>query len=177
MIIKPRLIATVIAFSVPFVLGAEEGNARNFTPVKNFSLERYLGTWYEIVRMPVIFENGLIKVTATYSLNEKGGVAVTNKGIKEKNGKESTAKGKAKFGADKTTGYLKVSFFGPFYADYVIVELDTAYTYAMVAGDSNKYLWILSRTPTMDKPLLDKLIQKAANKGYNTGQLIYTIQQ
>jgi apolipoprotein D and lipocalin family protein len=153
-------------------------SAQSFSPVpvKNFSLDKYLGTWYEIVRMPVVFEKGLSKVTANYSLSDKGRVIVLNRGIKDKNGEESVAKGKAKFASENTTGHLKVSFFGPFYADYIIVELDSAYTYAMVVGNSTRYLWILSRTPAFDKTILDGLLKKAAALGYKTDQFIFTAQ-
>lgn len=167
----------VLLVSALFAFGVENNAAqKHAVPVKNFSLEKYLGTWYEIVRMPVPFENGLGKVTANYSLGKNGYVIVLNRGIKEKNNKASIARGKAKFAAEKTTGHLKVSFFGPFYADYIITELDSAYTYAMITGNSNDYLWILSRTPTMDKPLLVSLVEKAAGLGFNTKKIIFTPQ-
>jgi apolipoprotein D and lipocalin family protein len=82
------------------------------------------------------------------------------------------ARGKAKFAGSPDTGHLKVSFFGPFYADYIIVDLDPAYKYAMVAGSSTKYLWILSRTPSLDETVLQRLIAKARDLGYETGRLI-----
>jgi apolipoprotein D and lipocalin family protein len=160
-----------------FIFGVNHPSAQNFIPVKNFSLNNYLGAWYEIVRMPVPFEKGLKNVTATYSLANDGKVIVLNRGTKEKDGKESFAKGKAKFAGDKTTGHLLVSFFGPFYADYIINELDTAYTYALITGNSTNYLWILSRTPTMDKAILDSLVKKAAGLGFNTNRFIFTKQQ
>lgn len=169
--------ATIILLASFFVFGGENSATQTrAVPVKNFSLEKYLGTWYEIVRMPVVFENGLTKVTATYSLGDNGKVIVLNRGIKEKNNKVSIARGKAKFAAEKTTGHLKVSFFGPFYADYIINELDTAYTYAMITGNSTDYLWILSRTPTMDTTILHSLVEKAASLGFDTRKFVFTKQ-
>jgi apolipoprotein D and lipocalin family protein len=150
--------------------------AQNFVPVSNFSLEKYLGTWYEIARMPVSFEKGLSRVTATYSLRDDGKVSVVNRGVKE-NGKESTAHGKAKFGGAKVTGYLRVSFFWSFYADYIITDLDPDYQYAMVSGGSLKYLWILCRKPELDSAVLNRLVNNAKNLGYATDKLIFTPQQ
>ena len=169
--------------SRPFFLAAlcaaftlqHQACAQKFIPVSNFSLERYLGTWYEIARMPVGFEKGLSRVTATYSLKKESTVLVINRGVK-KNGKVAEAKGKAKFGGASDLGYLRVSFFGPFYSDYVIVDLDPEYRYALVAGSSEKYLWILSRKPTLDKSITEQLLGRAAQLGYDTKKLIWTEQ-
>jgi len=145
------------------------------TPVSPFSLERYLGKWYEIARLPTSFERGLSHVTATYTLRNDGKVKVLNEGIRE-NGNRSEAIGKAKFAGKPDTAHLKVSFFGPFYADYVVFELDMEnYSYAMVAS-SMKYLWILSRTPQLDQSIKDKLVEKARSAGFDISRLIFTTQ-
>jgi apolipoprotein D and lipocalin family protein len=119
----------------------------------------------------------LVNVTATYSLRKDGAVKVVNEGYKNtKDGKHNVATGKAKFGKSPDLGYLRVSFFWPFYGDYSIVELDPDYTYAMVAS-SPKYLWILSREPKMDKKNLDALIEKAGKLGFETNRLYFTPQE
>jgi apolipoprotein D and lipocalin family protein len=87
-------------------------------------LERYLGKWYEIARLDHSFERGLEKVSATYSLRDDGGVRVENRGFSQKKNTWKAAEGKAYFVRDSNEGYLKVSFFGPFYGSYVIFELD-----------------------------------------------------
>jgi len=151
-------------------------DAQKFTPVKSFSLEKYLGTWYEIARMPFSFEKNLSNITATYSMRDDGKVSVVNRGVKP-NGKESVARGKAKFGGAQNVGFLKVSFFWCFYADYTIVELDSAYQYALVASGSTKYLWILCRKPQLDSVVLKQLVNSARTLGYETDKLIMTPQQ
>jgi apolipoprotein D and lipocalin family protein len=145
-----------------------------FSPVKGFSLDRYLGTWYEIVRMPVSFEKDLINVTATYTLRKDGSVEVLNQGYK--NNKKKIAHGKAKFASSPDIGHLRVSFFWPFYADYIIIGLDETYTFAMVTSNSRKYLWILSRTPKLDQTIVDGLLAKAKELGFDTQRLI-SVQQ
>jgi apolipoprotein D and lipocalin family protein len=147
--------------------------AQESTPVTGFSLEKYLGTWYEVARMPFSFEKDLGNVTATYSLRDDGKVSVVNRGVKP-NGKESVARGKAKFAGAQDIGRLKVAFFLWFYADYTIVELDSAYQYAMVASSPPKYLWILSRKPQLDSVVIKQLVNSAAALGYDTTKLIMT---
>jgi apolipoprotein D and lipocalin family protein len=143
------------------------------TPVKPFEVGRYLGQWYEIARLDHSFERGLTQVSATYSLREDGGLAVLNRGWSAKDGAWKTATGKAYFVRDPKEGYLKVSFFGPFYGSYVIFHLDQKdYRYALVAGPDKSYLWLLARTPTLDAALQRRLIAEAAALGFDTSRLI-----
>lgn len=144
------------------------------TPVTGFESERYLGTWYEIARFDHSFEEGLSRVTATYSKREDGGVRVLNKGYDAATGEWDEAEGKAYFVSDETTGHLKVSFFGPFYASYVIAELDKDnYQYSLVTGPDRSYLWILARQPTLSQDVLDELLSKAKSLGYATDEFIW----
>lgn len=146
----------------------------NVTPVEPFDLDRYLGKWYEIARLDHSFERGLTKITAHYSLREDGGVKVLNRGYAEKDKEWKEAEGKAYFVQQVDKGFLKVSFFGPFYGAYIIFELDHEnYQYALVSGPDKSYLWILARTPQIDKELLDSLIAKAAISGFDTSTLIF----
>ena len=144
------------------------------TPVTGFESERYLGTWYEIARFDHSFEEGLSRVTATYSKREDGGIRVLNKGYDAATGEWDEAEGKAYFVSDETTGHLKVSFFGPFYASYVIAELDKDnYQYSLVTGPDRSYLWILARQPTLSQDVLDELLSKAKSLGYTTDEFIW----
>lgn len=143
-------------------------------PVQNFKLERYLGTWYEIARLDHKFERGLEQITATYTLRQDSGVAVANRGWNIENGEWEQANGKAYFVSDENTGHLKVSFFGPFYASYVVFELDSqGYQYALVTGPNRDYFWILSRQKQLPQAILDKLVEKAKSTGFATEELIY----
>lgn len=143
-------------------------------PVADFELERYLGKWYEIARLDHSFERNLSQVTADYSLREDGGVEVVNQGFNQKSGKWEMITGKAFFVGKENVGSLKVSFFGPFYGGYHVVALDQKdYSYAMVAGPSRSYLWILSRNKTLDSTILEELVGKAKQWGFETDKLIY----
>jgi apolipoprotein D and lipocalin family protein len=144
------------------------------TPVDRFELANYLGRWYEIARLDHPFERGLSRVTADYSLRDDGGVRVVNRGYLAAEDRWKTAEGKGYFveGADR--GYLKVSFFGPFYGSYVIFELDhDRYRYALVCGPDKSYLWILAREPHLDDGIKERLIARAAALGFDRSGLIH----
>lgn len=144
------------------------------TVISDFDLERYLGTWYEIARLDHKFERGLSNVTATYSLRDDGGVHVVNRGYNDAAGKWEEAVGKAYVVDSPDRGRLKVSFFGPFYGGYNIVAIDRlGYRYSMVAGPNRSYLWILARTPELERSLSDTLVEKAAQLGFSTDDLIF----
>jgi apolipoprotein D and lipocalin family protein len=142
-------------------------------PVKGFDAGRYMGRWYEIARLDNRFERGLEQITAEYALQPDGTVKVTNRGFDVARGEWREAQGKAKFTRSPDVGALKVSFFGPFYGGYNVVDLDPEYTHSLVVGSNRSYLWILSRTPTPPREEIERLIAKAAALGFETDALIY----
>ncbi len=148
------------------------------TTVKKLDIERYMGKWYEIARFDHKFERGKVGVTTYYSLNDDGTILVINSGYDGSlDGELDVAKGKAKQPNPKSPGQLKVSFFWSFYEQYNILELDdNGYSYALIGSSSDKYLWILSRTPQMAQETLDMLIQKAKARGYNTSNFVFVEQ-
>ena len=156
------------------LLTACAGNPINAVPVTGFDSEKYLGTWYEVARLDHSFERGLSHVSATYTRGEDGKITVLNQGYKASSQKTKAATGKAKFAADNTTGHLKVSFFGPFYGDYIIFDLDkTNYSRAYVSGGKDNYLWLLSRTPTITQSVRNDFLEKSKALGYDTESLIW----
>jgi len=163
-----------LALLLLIVQSACSGVPDGVDAVTGFELDRYLGVWYEIARLDHRFERGLSEVTATYSLREDGGVHVVNRGYNSTSSEWDEAVGKAYFIGDHSVGRLKVTFFGPFYGGYNIIELDkTAYQYSLVAGPDRSYLWILSRTPELNPLVLKNLIGKAEDLGFATNELIF----
>ena len=142
-------------------------------PVGDFDLNSYLGKWYEIARLDHSFERGLDQVTATYSLREDGGVSVINRGYSSDEPGWQEAEGRAYFVNSPDEGYLKVSFFGPFYGSYVIFELDSDYQYAFVTGPNTGYLWLLARQPMVDPDLIAHFQRSAQKLGFDTKKLIF----
>lgn len=145
-------------------------------PVSGFESDRFLGKWYEIARLDHSFERGMSQVTAEYSPRKGGGLTVLNRGYKEKSGKWKKARGKAFFVDGESTGFLKVSFFGPFYGAYGVFELGKDYDYAFIAGDNTNYLWFLSRSPTVPAKLKKRFERRAGELGFDVQNLIWVDQ-
>ncbi len=147
------------------------------TPVRHFETERYLGTWYEVARLDHSFERGLERVSAEYQPREDGGIRVINRGIDTESGEIKEAVGKAYFVNDNRQGYLKVSFFGPFYGSYVVFELDDDYQYAFVSGYNHDYLWLLARDPVVSPELKARFVARSKALGFDVDGLIWMDQQ
>lgn len=146
--------------------------------IASFDLNRYLGRWYEVARYDHSFERGLVGCTADYSLRDDGKIKVLNSGyINTLHGDYTESIGKAKARKNGTPGQLQVSFFGPFYGDYDILELAPDYSYSVVGSNNPKYLWILSRTPQLSPVTKDKILRNLRQRGYDTSKLIWVEQK
>jgi apolipoprotein D and lipocalin family protein len=168
-----KVLLILLAAGVTIVAGCA-GIPEGITPIKNFEVQRYLGEWYEIARLEHSFEKGLCGITANYSLRDDGGIRVLNRGYDPQKRGWRKAEGKAYFMKNPEIGYLKVSFFGPFYGSYVIFGLDEAgYQYSLVTGADKSYLWLLARTPRVDDEVLGGFIKKADMLGFDTDKLVY----
>jgi apolipoprotein D and lipocalin family protein len=153
------------------------GIPEDLKAVNNFDLNRYLGTWYEIARLDHRFERGLNNISADYTMNTNNSIKVINKGWNVTDQKWEQAEGKAYFVEQPDIGRLKVSFFGPFYGGYNIIDLDKKnYSYAMVTGPDKSYFWILSRTKQLPKATLDALINRAKVMGFPVDKFIFVNQ-
>ncbi|MGA1823988.1 MAG: lipocalin family protein [bacterium] len=160
-------------FSLLIIINGCLGIPAGVSPVTDFTIERYMGKWYEIARLEHSFEQGLTKVTAEYSLNDDGSVAVINRGYSEEDNEWKEAQGKAYFVHEEHVGYLKVSFFWPFYGSYIIFGLDKEnYNYAYVCGPNLSYLWLLAREPSIEAGIIESFINQAQSIGFDTSTLI-----
>ena len=155
-----------------FLMTGCTGVPKGIEPVTGFDQQRYMGTWYEIARLDHSFEEGLSQVTAEYSLNNDGSIKVVNRGYNAEAGEWKEAEGRAVFVGDSNVGHLKVSFFGPFYASYVVFELDDQYTTAYITGYDRDYLWLMSRTPEVSDEVLEAFRAQAEAEGFELGELI-----
>lgn len=148
----------------------------NTTTVSNLDVNRFMGSWYEIARYEHSFEKGMTHVKANYSLLPDGTIRVLNSGMK--NGKKKEIEGKARKKKDSNSNSkLEVSFFLWFYSDYFVFELDDNYQYAVIGSSSDKYLWILSRTPQLPQSIINDLLIKIKKRGYDTSKLYFVPQK
>jgi len=169
LLLPVRVVPLIALAFIAGCVGVPEG----IEPVTGFQAERYMGRWYEVARLDHRFERGMEQITATYELRPDGTVAVLNRGYRTDKGEWGEVSGKAKFLGEPDVAALKVSFFGPFYGGYNVVDLDPGYQHALVAGPNRSYLWILSRTPTPPRTEVERLVAKAKALGFDTSQLIY----
>ena len=164
--------------ALAFIVGLFTFNACATIPegavaIKPFDAERYLGKWYEIARFDFRFERGLNNTTANYSMNPNGSIRVENGGYDYTKKIWKKAIGKAKSVGTSDEAKLKVSFFGPFYGGYNVIALDSAYQYALIAGNDLSYLWILSRETTMPEDVKQNYLDLAQKIGFDTEKLVW----
>ncbi len=155
------LFTFIILCSAPMCIAENIDN----TPVSEFDLERYMGKWYEVARLDNRYERNLSKVTAEYTLDDNCNIAILNRGFNTHENEWQEAHGKGE--PTQTNGKLKVSFFLFFTSDYNVMALGDNYEWALVGSKSHKYLWILARTPSLEKDILDHIIDLAYKRGYN----------
>ncbi|OQX29492.1 MAG: hypothetical protein B0D92_03450 [Spirochaeta sp. LUC14_002_19_P3] len=145
--------------------------------VESVDINRYLGTWYEIAAFPQWFQLDCTGTTATYSLLDDGSIQVVNKCHKKTlDGRVNKAVGRARVVDVKSNAKLEVSFFGPVWGDYWIIDLGADYEYAVVGHPSRDYLWILSRTPNMDEALYEEILERLRVQHYPLDRLQRTVQ-
>ncbi len=167
-----KLLLIGLILGSPFFFCAYGQSNTNMKTVKDVELAKFLGVWYEIARFPHSFERNLVGVTATYSLKKNGNIQVINQGYKNTlDGKPKKAKAFAKIPDPNEPGRLKVYFFWPFGADYLILDLDKDYQWALVGSSSPNYLWILSCTPQLDDNIYQSIVEKAKSIGYDIKKL------
>ncbi len=154
-------------------IGAAAQN-KTLETVERVDLKRYLGTWYEIASFPQSFQKGCSCTTAEYRQNDDGSIKVTNSCNKD--GKRKVRTAKAKVTDPATNAKLSVQFFWPFKGKYWIIDLDDAYSYAVVGHPSRKYLWILSRSKDMPQAQYEQIVQRIQAKCYDITQLHKTTQ-
>jgi apolipoprotein D and lipocalin family protein len=168
------LLLAVVAWTVagtPPSLAKEEPDV-----VDHVDLERYAGKWYEIASIPNMFQRGCTRTIARYELRDDGKLEVINScrkgGLDEE---PSSTSGTARVVDEETNAKLRVSFFWPLSIPYWIIALDDEYQWAVVGTPSRNHLWIISRSPTMDEELYRRIVQRAAEQGYDVSELERTL--
>jgi apolipoprotein D and lipocalin family protein len=148
--------------------------------VNRVDLNKYVGLWYEIAKIPNSFQNQCAYgTTAEYKLLEDSEIQVINKCYKS-DGEQDVAEGLAKVVDKKTNSKLEVSFFSifgfrPFWGDYWIIELDDNYQWVVVGSPDRKYGWILSRTTTLSDDKMQKIFALLKAQNYNPDKFEMTL--
>ena len=163
----------LVSIAASLILGACTTSHAPLATVSAVDLERYVGTWYEIARLPNWFQNKCVADTrATYAI-EDARVSVLNE-CRTAAGVFEQAKGIAQVVEGSQGAKLRVSFFRPFYGDYWILALDPDYRWVLVGEPGRDYAWVLARTPQLDPATLDALLAQAAALGFDRQAFLLT---
>lgn len=169
---------TIILFlSLLFASYACASNGSPVRTVDYVDIPSYLGEWYEIARFPNSFQRDCLATKATYSKRSTSKINVKNQ-CKTKTGKLKTARAIGHIANKRTNAKLKVSFvpffnrFGWFAGDYWILDLASDYSFVLVGSPDRKFLWILSRTPTLGSDAIERLYSSAEREGFDTTKLV-----
>ena len=163
----------ILALIISITGCIDENKYPPLSKVSKVDINRYLGLWYEIARIDHSFQKDCVASTAEYSLRPDGYIRVVNKCRKKDiRGELAVAEGRAWVIDKDTNAWLKVQFFWPFRGDYVIIDLDEQdYSYAVVGHASRDYLWILSRSPEMDKERFQEIMIRISKQGYDLNRI------
>jgi apolipoprotein D and lipocalin family protein len=137
---------------------------------QNVDLNKYMGKWHEIARLPNSFQKGFACSTADYKIIDNDYISVTNQC--NKNGVIKTSTAKAWRANHDDNSKLKVRFFWPFTGNYWILYVSSNYKYAVVGEPSREYLWFLSRTKSVDRKSFNLMKKVALSQGYDLNKLI-----
>ncbi len=167
----------IVLVSILFLIHSLIAMSQTLETVPYVDLKKYAGIWYEIASIPQSFQKGCNYTTAEYTLTDKDYILVENKCNKDSLlGKQSYIKGKAFVTENSGNAKLKVQFFWPFKGKYWIIDLADDYSYAVVGHPNRKYLWILSRTATMNNTLYQQIISRIKEKGFDISKIKLTKQ-
>jgi len=180
---KGTLLLSAVAVLAMKAYAAGKAAASDLEPIPRLDLARYMGTWYEIARYPNRFERACAaNTTATYTALPNGKVKVENRCSLDDGGSD-VATGIARQCGPADSPRLKVrfapallSFLPPVWGDYWVIDIDRNYQLAAVSEPGRDYLWILSRTPHVDKRTLDALLARLSGQGFDKRKLVYTPQ-
>lgn len=167
---RPLLLAAALSASA-------HAAAEDLKPVPELDLDRYAGVWHEIARLPNRFEDQCVAdITATYTPLEDGNIRVVN-ACRNEDGETEAVEGEARL-AGEHPAKLEVRFapkwlsFLPFvWADYWVIALDDDYQWAIVGEPDRKYLWFLTRDPSVDAETFEALKARARGLGYGLEEL------
>ncbi len=174
------IIFVVLGVGLVYMYMTRTSQQMGLPTVASVNVEKYMGEWYEIARLPNMFEKNSVygNVKAEYKLNAKKSYVEVYNSYQDQNGEIKSAHGIAFITDPETNSKLKVSFvpvlkyWGIASAPYYIIELDEKnYRYAMVGTPDRKYLWILSRTKSLPTLTYNALVKRAQDLGFETQRL------
>lgn len=137
--------------------------------IRPVTLERYVGLWHEQARAPNWFERNCRRATAEYALRPDGLISVRNTCFEEGGGQRE-ADGRARVVGE---GKLEVSFFGPFWAPYWVLDRADDYSWSIVGEPNGRYLWLLTRAERLTPEQRAEFEARIERLGYRSSDLYW----
>lgn len=134
--------------------------------VQPFNLNRFLGKWYEVARLPIRIEKNMADLTEEYVTRANGSIKVITRARNIKTNTWTEVTGTLKPAGAHDIGMLKVSYLRPVYFAYNVLDVTEDYEYALVSGSSIETLWILSRSTNIPDDIKARFLYKAASIGF-----------
>ncbi|QCX52545.1 lipocalin family protein [Elizabethkingia sp. JS20170427COW] len=174
---KILLSAALSAATVYYLKKRQVRLPKGVKPVKNFEILKFIGTWNVIAKLNPQPELPLSHISFDFSPNERGGLKVKSKGFDEVSETWTSSIGEMQFVGKFDKARFKMSFYKPLWFGFNVISIDEDYRYALVAGNSLKYLWILSKEASVPQEVRDEFLLKATRLGYNTAELVWVFHQ
>lgn len=140
-------------------------------PIADIDLKRFDGKWYSLTSIPTMLDKNWLETIDYYTLREDGtyDVRVTYR----KEGKEKLEEVVSRLfpGDEGDVGEMKAQFLWPFKIGYRVIELADDYSHVVIGHPDEKYLFIMSRNPTMPAAKMNAIVARCQELGYETEKL------
>lgn len=147
--------------------------ARNHNTVPKVDLDRFMGDWFVIAHLPNLIENNAVNGIESYVRNQNGTIGITYRFRKGgPDGKEKVLTPKAKIYNTSTGAEWRVQIFKPFWYPYLVIDLAEDYRYTVVGVPNRRYVWIMSRTPSLSENDYNSILVNLQKEGYKTDKLV-----
>lgn len=179
-----RRLALAAALLIPLATPAQTAGAgAPLQAIERLDVARYMGTWYEIAKVPNRFQRHCVADTqALYRQREDGQLDVINS-CRQANGERTEAIGRARQLGAADSPRLEVRFAPAWlswlpmvWGDYWVIDLDPTYQLVAVSEPKREYLWIISRTPRVDAAAYQALLGRLQLQGFDPSKLEPTAQ-
>jgi len=174
-----KIIIVAILLTGGFMSLVASGQKEPFhKTVEYVDLERFSGDWYVLALIPTVFEKEASKGIENYSIDEQGNIEVRYTFTKEGRGsKEKVMYQRGWVYNKQTNAEWRVRPLWPLKLPYYVLELDDDYTYTVIGTNNYKYLWIMARTPQIEEKILEGIIQRMVERGFNRDEFVFMSQQ
>jgi len=166
----------ILILSILSIIGCKKQKIMNIEKtlktVEYVDIERFMGDWYVIANIPTFIEKNACNAIESYKLNARGEIQTTFSFYQDSpNGKRKEYNPKGYIYNTETNAEWRMQFIWPFKMPFLIIDLDTNYSYTVIGVPNRKYVWIMSRKSSLDSKTYNMIIDKLKDVGYDVKQI------